>query len=215
MRASMTVLTALSLLWTTSSALAQETPSAMTTASATASASPAQRSHRLLFGSSVGGGSYGADATAVLGLDASYAYRTASGRDLGVTGTLATDHVFAGAFGDLAVAELTRSLSWRLGGELGLHRISNKYSSFELFPTSYHIVSAPNGVYLPYAGARMSFDRTGRSGSAWGVQLQVRQDLVRQSHTVMSEGWLGSEDMETQYVGGRTVMLGFYLGRAM
>ncbi|HWN69901.1 MAG TPA: hypothetical protein VNM90_19800, partial [Haliangium sp.] len=132
----MTVLTALSLLWTTSSALAQETPSPVMDASATASASksPAQRSHRVLFGSSVGGGSYGADAAAVLGIDASYAYRTASGRDLGVTGTLATSHVFAGAFGDLLVARLTRDLSWRFGGELGLHRISNEYRSFDLFP---------------------------------------------------------------------------------
>jgi hypothetical protein len=217
MHASITVLTALGLLWTTSSALAQETPGP--TASTTASASPVQRPHRLLFGASVGGGSYGGDGTAVLGLDATYAYRTATGADFGFTGTLGTGQMFAGAFGDLAGVEITRNVSWRVGAELGVHRVAHRYTASGLFSESYEIVTAPYGVFLPYAGAKMSFDRTGRSGSTWGVQLLVRQDLIRDRHKVLvrSDGlWGGGyEDMEEQDVGGRTVMLGFYLGQAM
>ncbi len=214
MHASITVSIALSLRWTTSTALAQETPAPTASATAHASNGPAQRSHRLLLGGSVGGGSYGADGAAVLGLDASYAYRLASGRNFGVTGTLATDHMFAGAFADVVAVEINRNVSWRLGADLGVHRISNRYSSFDLFPKSYQILSAPNGVFLPYAGAKLSVDRTRRSGSGWGLQLQARQDLVRVRHTVLTEGYQ-LWDMDTQAVGGRTVMLGFYIGQAM
>lgn len=218
MRASIIVAIALSLLWTTSSALAQETPSPVVSATESASKSPAQRPHRLLFGVSAGGGRYGADGTAVLGLDATYAYRIATGADFGVTGTLGNSQIFAGAFGDLAGVEITRNVSWRVGAELGLHRISDRYSAFDLFGDSYQIVSAPNGVFLPYAGAKMSFDRTGRSGSTWGVQLLVRQDLARERHMVLTRNsgpWPSYESMDTQDVGGRTVMFGFYLGQAM
>jgi hypothetical protein len=226
MRASIIVSTALSLLWTTSSALAQETPGPVTSATpiattgatASASKSPAERPHRLLFGASVGGGSYGGDGTALVGLDATYAYRIATGADFGFTGTLSPGQMFAGAFGDLAGVELSRNVSWRVGAELGVHRIAHRYATFNLFSESYEILTAPHGVFLPYAGAKMSFDRTGRSGAAWGVQLLVRQDLMRQRHMVLvTDGglWGGSEDTEEQDIGGRTVMLGFYIGRAM
>jgi hypothetical protein len=137
-----------------------------------------------------------------------------SGRNFGVTGTFDTSHVFAGAFADVLAVEVNRNVSWHLGAELGMHRISDRYSSFDLFPKKYQIVSAPNGVFLPYAGARFSVDRTRRSGSGWGFQIQARQDLIRERHTVLTEGWKIS-DMETQAVGGRTVMVGFYIGRAI
>jgi hypothetical protein len=224
MRASIIVSTALGLLWTTSSALAQETPGPATsattipTAGATAGASrsPAQRPHRVLVGGSVGGGSYGADGTALVSLDATYAYRIASGADFGLTGTLAPGQMFAGGFGDLVAVEINRNVSWHVGAELGLHRVAPRYRSFNLFSHDYEILTAPHGVFLPYAGGKMSFDRTGRSGSTWGVQLLFRQDLVRQRHTVMSRGgfWY-TENTDEQNVGGRTVMVGFYLGQAM
>jgi hypothetical protein len=212
MRASIIALTALALLWTTSSALAQEAPELVARANANPRA--AQRSHRLYFGSAMGGGSYGADATLVLGIDASYAYRMASGRDLGVTAMLATSNMFAGAFADVVAAPMTKRVSWRLGAEGGLHRIAPRYSSFDLFPEHYEIVSAPNGVFLPYAGARMTIDKTGASGTTWGFELQALYDLVLARHEVHSDGWWGTADDTMQNVGGRTIMLGFYVGHA-
>lgn len=211
MRASIPVLTALSLLWTTS-ALAQEPPSPVPTATSSASTESPQRSHRLLIGSSVGGGAYGADGTPVLGLDASYAYRIASGADFGFTATLATSQTFAGAFADVVVIPLTRHVSWRLGAEAGVHRISNHYRSLGGLltgPEDYQILSAPYGVFLPYAGGKMSIDRTGSSGVTWGFQLQVREDLVTDRNRVLVDSY----DEEMQDVGGRTTTLGFYLGQ--
>jgi hypothetical protein len=207
MRASITVSTALSLLCITSSALAQEPPSPV----ATASAESPRRPHRMLIGSSLGGGSYGADGTPVLGLDMSYAYRLASGRDFGATATLATSQAFAGAFADVIVIPLTRNVSWRVGAEAGVHRVSNRYRSIGglLTPSEdYHIISAPHGVFLPYGGGKMSIDRTGASGVTWGFQFQVRQDLAHQRHRVLVDSY----DEEMHDVGGRTFTLGFYLG---
>lgn len=207
MRASIIVFAALGLLWTTSPALAQETPSPVT------SADVAQRSHRIYAGSALGGGSYGARPTAVLGLDASYAYRTASGRDLGVTAMLATGNMFAAAFADIVAVPITSRLSWRIGAEAGLHRIAPRYSSLALFPRNYEIVSAPHGVFLPHAGARMSIDTTRSSGSMWGVEVQILHDLVLARHEVHSRSPWGASTEEMQNVGGSTVMLGLYFGR--
>lgn len=217
MRACIISCTVLGLLWTTSAALAQEAPGAAAGATAIGSEAPStgatQRRHRIYAGGGVGGGAYGADATSMIGLDAAYAYRTASGRDFGVTAMLATNHVFAGAFADVVTVPVTRRVSWRLGAEAGLHRISPRYSSFDLFPKHYEIVSAPNGVFLPYAGARASVDKTGPSGSTWGFELQILGDLIKQRHQVITEGW-GVYDDAKQDVGGLTAMLGFYVGRA-
>jgi hypothetical protein len=216
MRASIIVFTALGLLWTTSPALAQETPSPVASANAQPDTKPdtAQRSHRVYAGSALGGGSYGARPTAVLGLDVSYAYRTASGRDLGATAMLATGNMFAAAFADVFAVPITSRLSWRIGAEAGLHRISPRYSSLALFPRDYEIVSAPHGVFLPHAGARMSIDTTRSSGFTWGIEVQVLHDLILARHEVHSRSQWGGSNEEMQNVGGSTVMLGLYMGRA-
>jgi opacity protein-like surface antigen len=210
MRTFIIVPLALGLISTTSSAMAQESPAPL----ATAKAESPRRHHRLLLGSSLGGGGYGGQGSPLLGFDVSYAYRIASGADFGVTTTLATGQIFAGGFADVVVVPLSRNVSWRLGADAGVHRVSNRYrgaGGLLTDPEHYDIVSAPYGVFLPYAGARMSFDRTGASGRAWGFQLQVRQDLMKQRHMVVVDDAWGEE----HHVGGRTITLGFYLGAGL
>lgn len=209
MRASIIVLAALALLVTTPALADDEIPPPPRVA---AKEKPARHPHRLLVGGSLGGGGYGGDqGSALFGLDLSYAYRIPSGADFGVTTTLGTGQIFAGAFADIIVAPLSRTVSWRLGADAGVHRVSNHYRGVGGFLTSaerYHIVSAPYGVFLPYAGGKMSFDRTSASGSAWGFQLQVRQDVVKSREmVVVSDFW-----DEVHHVGGRTITFGFYLG---
>lgn len=52
------------------------------------------------------------------------------------------------------------------------------------------------------------------SGLLWGFQLQARYDFASQEHTVSREGRWGTGETEMRPVGGSSVTLGLYLGRA-
>jgi hypothetical protein len=213
MRASIIVLLALVLISTTSSAMADEL--ALPAPAATAARQAPQISQRLLVGASFGGASYGADGAPLAGLDLSYAHRIPSGRNLGVSATLSPSSQFAGAFVDVFPVRASYLVSMRLSAEAGVHRIHDRYSSFGVvFGENYQILSAPNGVVLPYAGGKLSLERTDPSGFVWGFHFQIRKDLTRARHMVrVTDAW-GTDQVETQDVGGRATTLGFHLGRA-
>lgn len=204
------VLAALGLLATTSSALAQDTQEPAAHAHPETAAAPAVQ-RIFTIGSAVGAQVTGA-APMVLGIDGTYMYRLPSGLELGATATLATNHVFAGIAAETAMA-LPRNGRMRVGSDFGLHHIDDTFSTF--LDASWRIETAPDGVYLPYAGAMMAFEFKARRGAYGGIRLQVRHDLQRERHMLVGEGFLlGGYEEKEAVMGGDTVTLGLYLSLA-
>lgn len=198
----------------TSPAMAQERPAPAPAASPELPAP--KHAHRLLIGSSLGGASYGAGGTMLVALDVSYGYHLAVGRHIGVNATLGRESQFAGVFLDLLAIKVTNLVSAHLSVEGGVHRIHDRYESFGagFLSESYRIVSAPDGVVLPYGGGKLAFERIDPSGLVWGVDVQLRYDLERERHTVSVTGPIWDwEEEETHDVGGRAITLGLHLGR--
>lgn len=158
--------------------------------------------HRINFGGSVGG------PTPLIGLDAMYTRRVARPLHVGATVTLATGHAFAGIAAEARLA--SAEWGWRVGVDTGIHRIAATTHEISLFPVSREIVSAPNGVYLPYAGAVLGIEKMLSTGRPVGFQFQVRQDLRRELHTVLVKDWK-TEDSQMKWVGGRTYTIGVYV----